>query len=126
MLGDVSRFDTALNVYVHRDTFPFLKFATAATLARDAFAVRDLPAAEAAAVRASFHVAMIRPAEARALAAEASRLVEGAGDEALALLAERESPGPELVMLFERAAPRPTSSWYAPYRAATLMRVTEG
>lgn len=126
VLGDVSRFDTALNVYVHRDTFPFLKFATTATLARDAFAVRDLPAAEAAAVRASFHVAMNRPAEARALAAEASRLVDGAGDEALALLAEREAPGPELVTLFERAASRPTSSWYAPYRVATLMRVTEG
>ena len=126
MLGDVSRFETALNVYVHRDVFPFLKFATSVTLARDAFAVRDLPAAEAAAVRASFHVAMNRPAEAKALATEASRLVDGAGDEALALLAEREAPGPELVTLFERAASRPTSSWYAPYRVATLMRVTEG
>ena len=126
VLGDVSRFETAMNVYVHREVFPFLKFATAATLARDGFVVRDLPAAEAAAVRAAFHVAMNRPADARALAAEANRLMDGAGDEALALLAEREAPGPELVTLFERAASRPTSSWYAPYRVATLMRVTEG
>ncbi|MFN7979225.1 MAG: tetratricopeptide repeat protein [Vicinamibacterales bacterium] len=126
VLGDVSRFETGLNVYVHGEIFPFLKFSTAATLARDGFAVRDLPAAEAAAVRASFHVAMNRPAEVRTLAAEASRLAEGAGDEALALLAEREDPGPGLVTLFERAASRPTSSWYASYRAATLMRVTEG
>ena len=64
-LGDVSRFDTAFNVYVNRDLFGFTKFETSAKLSREGFEVRDLPPAESAAVRAAFHVAMGRPAEAK-------------------------------------------------------------
>lgn len=125
-LGDVSRFDSAFNVYVNRDIFPYVSFATAARLSREGFPAREVPAADAAALRAGFHVAMNRPAEARALAAEASKLSDGAGDETLALLAERENRRDELHTLYDRAASRPSSSWYSPYRLATLLPTNQG
>ena len=51
-------------MYVNRDLFGFTKFETSAKLSREGFEVRELAAAESAVVRAAFHVAMRRPAEA--------------------------------------------------------------
>ena len=126
-LGDVSRFDTAFNVYVNRDLFGFTKFETSAKLSREGFEVRDLPPAESAAVRAAFHVAMGRPTEAKALAAEAQTLEPaGVADEVAALLADGDDRDDDLRASLEKAVGQRYASWYVPYRLATLLPTTQG
>lgn len=121
-LGDVSRFDTAFNVYVNRDLFGFTKFETSAKLSREGFEVRELAAAESAVVRAAFHVAMRRPVEAQALATEAQRLEPaGVADEVAALLADADDRHDDLRASLERAVGQRYVTWYAPYRLATLL-----
>jgi hypothetical protein len=66
-LGRVEDFEGPLNVYVNQPLFPYAKAAIDVSVKREAFNVRPLPPAEAAGFRAAFHVAMHRPAEARAL-----------------------------------------------------------
>ncbi len=126
-LGDVSRFDNAFNVYVNRELFGFTKFETSATLSREGFEVRDLPPAESAAVRAAFHVAMGRPDEAKALAAQAQTLEpSGVGDEVAALLADRDGRSDDLRASLEKAVGQRYVSWYVPYRLATLLPTDQG
>ncbi len=126
-LGDVARFDTAFNVYVNRDLFGFTKFETSAKLSREGFEARDLPAAESATVRAAFHVAMGRPAEAKTLAAEAQTLEPaGVADEVAALLADRDDRDDDLRASLENAVGQRYASWYVPYRLATLLPTTQG
>ncbi len=125
-LGDVSRFDTAFNIYVNRDVFGFTKFETAARLSREGFEVRELAAAESAVVRAAFHVAMRRPAEAKALATEAQRLEPaGVADEVAALLADADDRRDDLRASLERAVGQRYVTWYAPYRLATLLSAND-
>lgn len=123
-LGDVSRLENAFDTYVSRDIFPFTKFQTEAKLRREAFPVRDVPAVEMAILRASAHVAMDRPGDARAVVADAQRLQAGVGDEVLGLIAEFEGRNDDMHQAFERAIDQPYTSWYAPYRLATLLSPT--
>ena len=71
-------------------------------------------------MRASNHVAMRRPAEARALVAEAQALQPGVGDEVVGLLADFEYRRDDARVALERASDQPYTSWYTPYRLATL------
>jgi tetratricopeptide (TPR) repeat protein len=126
-LGDVSRFDSAFNVYVNRDVFGFTRFETSAKVSREGFEVRDLPPAESATVRAAFHVAMGRSAEAKTLAAEAQRLEPaGVADEVAALLADHEDRVDDLRASLEKAVGQRYVTWYAPYRLATLLSEDQG
>lgn len=121
-IGDVARFERPFAVYVGRALFGYVRIDIAARITREGLSVRQMPAGESAAVRASFHVAMQRPAEARALMAEADKAgPDGIADEARALAAEAEGRDDELTALLERAVTRPTASWYAPYRLATRL-----
>lgn len=123
-VGDVSRFETPFAGYLERGIYGYARVEIAARITREGFAVREVPAGESAAVRAAFRVAMQRPADARVLLAEADKAgPEGIGDEVRALLAEAEGAG-EIAPLFERAVARPTATWYAPFRLATLLPTT--
>jgi hypothetical protein len=109
-IGDVSRFETPFAVYVSRAVFGYVRFDIAARITREGLKVREMPAGESAALRASFHVATQRPAEARALIAQADKAgPDGIADEARALAAEAEREG-EVTALLERAVTR--TSWY--------------
>ena len=119
-LGDVARFETAFNIYINRDLFPFTRFQTEARLRRDGFPAREATPVEALLRRAAHHVAMHRPAEARALLAEAQTLQPGVGDEVVALLADFEFRRDDARAALERAATQPYISWYTPFRLATL------
>lgn len=119
-LGDVTRFETAFNVYINRDIFPFTKFLTSAKLRREAFPVRDVAPAEMALLRAAQHVAHRRPGDAKAALAEAQTLQPGTGDEVAALIAELEGRRDDLRAALTRAVDQPFASWWAPYRLATL------
>ena len=119
-LGDVARFETAFNVYVNRDLFPFTRFDTAARLRRDTFPAREAAPVETLLLRAAHQVAMSRPADARGLLAEAQKLQPGVGDEVTALLADFELRRDEARAALERAVTQPYISWYTPFRLATL------
>ena len=119
-LGDVARFETAFNIYINRDLFPFTRFQTEARLRRDGFPAREATPVEALLRRAAHHVAMHRPAEARALLAQAQTLQPGVGDEVVALLADFEFRRDDARAALERAATQPYISWYTPFRLATL------
>lgn len=119
-LGDVSQLETAFNVYINRDIFPFTKFLTSAKLRREAFPVRDVPPVEMALLRAAHHVAHERPADARSALAEAQQLQPGVGDEVAALIADREGRNDEVRTALTRAVGQPFATWWAPYRLATL------
>lgn len=120
-IGDVSRLESPFNVYINRNLFSYAKVAVSAKLSREGFVVRDVPPAEALAVRAALHVAMQRPTEARALIGESRQLDAAAGaDEAEALLADLEDRDDDVRTSLRRAVTQPRTSWYAPYRLATL------
>ena len=126
-LGDVSRFESAFNVYVNRDVFFYASYATAARLTREGLAVRDLPDLDAALLRARLLVAMERPEEARKAAAEAETL--GTADavaEVAALLADEAGDNQALQAALERAVMQRGVSWWAPYRLATLLPTGQG
>ncbi len=126
-LGDVSRFESAFNVYVNRDVFFYASFATAAKVTREGIIVRDLPAVESTVLRALLHASMSRPGDARAVAAEAGKI--GPPDvaaEVLALLADEAGDENALKDALERAVAQPSVSWYVPYRLATLLPVDRG
>jgi hypothetical protein len=124
-LGDVSRFETAFNVYVSRDVFFFAKFETDARVSRDGFTVRDLTELETVRLRGSVHAAMDRPAEARAAAAEAAKIgPPGAGAEVLALVTD-DNDTAALKAALEQSVTQPGVSWWAPYRLATLLAATQ-
>lgn len=122
-LGDMSQYENAFDVYVGRDLFPFVKIDADATVQRQKFPVQPAPVEEAAALRASFHAAMKRPVEAKALIAEARAASAGYGgaDEAEALLADYDDRDDEARQLLEKAAGKPGISWYVPYRLASLL-----
>ncbi len=119
-LGDVARFETAFNVYINRDLFPFTRFDTAARLRRDAFPAREAAPVETLLMRAAHQVAMTRPADARGLLAEAQKLQPGVGDEVIALLADFEFRRDDARAALERAVTQPYISWYTPFRLAAL------
>lgn len=123
-LGDISRYETAFNVYVNRELFGYAKVAVAARLTREAFPSEPLPAGRVALVLAAHHVAMSRLDDARRLADEA-RKSDPAGpvEEVDALIADREQRHDDLRASLEKAVVKRGASWYAPYRLATL---TEG
>jgi tetratricopeptide (TPR) repeat protein len=84
---------------------------------------RPLPEAESLALRAGFHVAMGRAAEARALASQALGLDPGAvaAHEAFALLAWREGRRSEARETLARATSLPGASHYAHYPHGHLL-----
>lgn len=120
-LGDVSRFETAFNVYISRDVFFFAKFDTDARVSRDGFTVRDLTALESTLLRARVLAAMERPVEARTAAAEAEKIGQaGDGAEITALLADGGDPA-ALKAALEQAVTRRGVSWWVPYRLAAVL-----
>lgn len=125
-LGDVSRYESAFNVYVNREIFGFARFDVAARLSREGFPAQPLPAAKALLLRASHHVSTGRLDDARTLVAEARKADPTAnGDEVEALLADREDRDDQLRASLEKAVKAGNVSWYAPYRLATLLSMRD-
>ncbi|MBX7186712.1 MAG: hypothetical protein K1Y01_16340 [Vicinamibacteria bacterium] len=68
---DMTPYFTGMREYVRKAIFQYARIPVALDLKPEGFASRPLPAAESALLRASLLVAMNRPVEARAMAAEA-------------------------------------------------------
>ena len=108
--------------YVERALFSFQKGTVNQQIRREQFTSRPLAPAEAAAGRASFHVAMQRSIEARALINEARKADPKAGDvdAAEGLLLEHEGKRDDARAAYVKATEAGATNPWAYYRAAML------
>jgi tetratricopeptide (TPR) repeat protein len=121
-LSDPKPYYDALHRYVSQPLFPFARIAVSLDLKVEGFTRRDLGAAEAASQRASFLVAMDRPTEARALAAEAARADPASPGpaEIEASLCDREKKPDEAKAAYAMAVERGSTRGHVYYRLAQL------
>lgn len=121
--GDVAALDRGLANYMSRRLYGYLQFNVDVNVAREGFALRNLPPPEVAAVHAGFHVAMRRPVEARALIAEARQAAPDlpASYEVEAVLLDREEKDDEAARAFTRAAELGSSNFHVHHRLAQLL-----
>ncbi len=121
--GDIGGLERELQSYVRRPAFRHRRRTARLEVREDAWPVRSLPDGESLALRAGFHVAMGRAAEARALAAQALALDPdmGAAHEALALLAWREGRRSDARDALARATALHGASDYAHYLYGHLL-----
>ncbi len=88
--------------------------------------MRDLTAVETLLHQGRLHVAMERPVEARAAAAEAETIgPAGVSAEVSALLADQDGDDAALQAALDQAVTQPGVSWWVPYRLATLLSTSQ-
>jgi TonB family protein len=121
-LGPVEAFEGPLNFYVNQAIFPYVKAPLDVSVKREAFNVRPLSASEAAAARATFHVATRRPLEARALIGAARKVDPSAAatDVAEGLLLDSEGNKDEARKAYANAVERGSTNPHAYFRLASL------
>ena len=122
-LGDPSAYGPALKSYVDGAIFAYQRIPIAVQVKEEGFAARPLGPAETAAVQASFHAAMGRPVEARALV-EQSRKADARLPgpwEAEARLLDRENKRDEAKAAYAKAVELGSDSFHAHYRLAHLL-----
>lgn len=121
-IGRVEELEAEFFTYVNRSIFAFGKMSVDVAVAREDFALRPLPPAQAAAALALFHTAMGRPVEARAAVAEARAAGTAAPDSDVAegLLLDREGKPEEARAALARAITGGSTNAYAYYRLAGL------
>ena len=122
-MGDMPAVERGFRDYVGRTLYAYVSFQTDVNVKPAGFPVRALPPAESLALRAGFHVAMRRPAEARALLAEARKAEPPSvvTDEVEALLLESEDKDKEALELYTRAAGAGSTNFYVFYRRGSLL-----
>ena len=123
-IGNIDDYERAFGNYVNRSVYSVVRVKIDMGLERERFPVKPMTPVESAVARASFHVAMRRPVEARALIEEAIKL-------------DPQAPGPNVVEAFileaggnvegakaayARAVELGTTNPHALYRAAMLSR----
>jgi tetratricopeptide (TPR) repeat protein len=120
--GDVAALDHEFRAYLRRPAFRYRRRMTHLAVRADSRS-RALPDAESLALRAAFHVATGRPAEADAMARRALSSDPGlaAGHEALALLAWREGRPKEALESLRRATALEGASDFAHFLYGRLL-----
>jgi tetratricopeptide (TPR) repeat protein len=123
VFGGVVALEKGLDLYLHQVGLPYSRVDVDVNVARERFPVRSLTPAEAAAVHASFQVAMHRPKEARILVDQAKGADPGlaAAYDAEALLLQFEQAGAPALAAYQKAAELGSSSFYTHYRLAQLL-----
>lgn len=123
VFGSVAKLQEAVRVFVSQGVTHYMSVKVDATIATKDFEARAVPTGEEMAMRATLHLAMNRPADARTASAEATK-----ADAALAgpfdiegVLLEREKKLPEARAAFEQAVAKGSTSFYTYYRLASLM-----
>jgi TPR repeat protein len=121
--SDLPATEKRLDSYVRKFAFGFVRIKIDLDVREAEFAARPLPVADAAAIRAAFHVAMERPAEARALIEEGRKVdpIAPALFEAEGLLADREDRQNDAKTAYAKAAEQPGAGYYALYRHAQAL-----
>jgi hypothetical protein len=121
-LGTPESFEASFRTYFERQMFPVRRINIDLTVEREKLPIARMPPAESAATRALFHVAMQRPAEARAAIAEARALDAKApgSHEAEGLLLDRENKDSDAKLALAKAVEAGSTSSYTLYRLASL------
>jgi len=121
-LGSIDDYDRSFTSYVNRSIYRGARIKVDAGLDRERFPARSMTPPEGALARASFHAAMGRPEEARALIATVAKTdPQAAGARVVdALLLEREGNTEESRKAFDDAVSLGTTNPYALYRSAVL------
>jgi TPR repeat protein len=121
--GDVATLDREIQSYVRRPAFRCRRRNARLVVTAERQPSRALPEAESLALRAAWHVALDRRAEARSLAGQALAVEPGlaATHEALALLAWREGKTEEAEEALARAAALPGASDFTYYLYGRLL-----
>lgn len=119
---DLAVLEKGLGSYLHAVSIPYSRVMVDVDIAPERFPSRVLTPAESAALRASFHVAMERPDEARALIqqAKAADPAAAATYDAEGLLADLEVKGDAGAAAYARAAELGSTSFYTWYQDARL------
>lgn len=120
--GSVATLEDAYLLYVQQSVYSYGRLPTDAAIVEAKLPIRETTAAEHAAIRAGFHVAMGREEEAReliAIARKADAATPGA-DDVEALLADRAQQVDQARGLFARAAAAGSTSYWTYYRLASL------
>jgi hypothetical protein len=122
-LGPPEALEGGFANYISRSMFTYKRINIDATVKREGFTVRSVPAAESASDRALLHAAMNRPIEARSAIAEARQADAAAADSFLAeaLLLDREDKTDAARAAYRRAVDGGSSNAYAYYRLAGLL-----
>jgi len=120
--GDLKVLEKALHDYVRQTSFLYARMKKPADVQEESFPVRDLPAAETAAVRGDFLLRTKRPREAQALLEEALRLDPNlsAAHENLGFLHYREGRRQDAAKFFDQAVKLDSRSYLAHYYHAML------
>lgn len=126
--GDVAALQRDFDSHIARPVFKYMRIGLDVDVKPDSFATRTSPAAESAALRAAFQVAMGRPVEARALLDEARRSEpEHAGvADAEGLLADLAGNAADAMAAYSRAAKLGSRSDHTHYRLAQLQWKPDG
>ena len=121
-MGDVPAVSRGFANYIGRELYTLAAFNTDVNVKPEGFSVRNLTASEALALRAGFHVAMNRPAEARALLAEARKAEPPSvvTDEVEAILLDNEDKDKEALELYTRAAKGGSTNFYVYFREGSM------
>jgi hypothetical protein len=120
--GQLEALETAYRLYFSQSVYTFARMQVNNDVPQDRYPLRTLPVADSAGLRARWHVALQRPVEAQKMIAEV-RLADPAhagGDDAEAMLLDRDNSGEEARLAFARAVERGSTSFWSYYRLATL------
>jgi tetratricopeptide (TPR) repeat protein len=120
--GDMKPYQDGMRRYVERSLFSYARVPVSLDTRPEAYAVRALPPAEAAALRGEFLVAMNRPVEARVFATEAAKAdpsLPGPWEIEADLLEREKRPG-EAKAAYAKAAERGSKRAHVHYRLAQL------
>lgn len=124
VFGSVDALDNAYLQYVRAGVFRYEMIKTRTVIATDTFTLRPLDASEVAAIRARYHAAMNRPADARAVIAQTKeKSPAGAMADIDGMLFDREGKRQEARAAYAAAVDARTQNFFAYYRLATLESV---
>lgn len=120
--GSIAAVEDACLLYVQQSVYAYGRLPTSTAIVEEKLPVREASEAEQAAIRAGFHAAMRRPAEARALLVESRAAAAGNSDadDVEAVLLDEEQQTAEALAMFEKAAAAGSTSFWTYYRLATL------
>lgn len=119
---DLLALEKGFNSYIHLAALQYRRIDIDVSLEREKFPTRAASAAESNAVRAAFHVAMRRPAEAAVLLAEAKAADQAAPEpfDVEGLLADSASDDDKARTAYAKAVELGSRSFYTWYRDAQL------
>lgn len=121
--SDLSALEKGFNTYIHHRAVEYMRIDVDVSIDREKLPTRAVPAAESAAQRAAFHVAMERPAEALALMhqAKAADPAHAGAFDVEGLLADSADEDDKARAAYARAAELGSASFFTWYRNAQLL-----